>query len=220
MANLSGVSSTFNSRPHEEVDKRPPLLPLMMAIFQFTTSRRGRRKLPTRERLEKVLSIHDLTKRSTCFLCDRRCVTNLSIHDLTKRSTCWCRCWCRRTHLSIHDLTKRSTLPTLYAKETRASFQFTTSRRGRPPVSTAAVTGVSFQFTTSRRGRRLSRPSSAVSQYLSIHDLTKRSTIWIWCRNICRCLSIHDLTKRSTTASYFVRSFAKSFNSRPHEEVD
>ena len=37
------LQSSFNSRPHEEVDKILPLLSVSVGAFQFTTSRGGRR---------------------------------------------------------------------------------------------------------------------------------------------------------------------------------
>ena len=78
--------------------------------------------------------------------------------------------------------------------------------------------------------------------HLSIHDLTRRSTDDVISIHPLSCLSIHDLTRRSTTQLSplpFPRSFqfttsqggrlqflfrsdsyARSFNSRPHKEVD
>ena len=55
---------------------------------------------------------------------------------------------------------------------------------------------------------------------LSIHDLTRRSTQNIRPRICRRILSIHDLTRRSTMYSGILILVFKSFNSRPHEEVD
>ena len=55
-----------------------------------------------------------------------------------------------------------------------------------------------FQLTTSRRGRHNNVDTQNHNEYLSTHDLTKRST--------------YDSTRR--------RYIAAPFNSRPHEEVD
>ena len=78
------------------------------------------------------------------------------------------------------------------------SFQFTTSRGGRPLETFGFVTYNIFQFTTSRGGRR--------------------------CRALpgsdCYRLSIHDLTRRSTCPGFESPMLHLSFNSRPHEEVD
>ena len=55
---------------------------------------------------------------------------------------------------------------------------------------------------------------------LSIHDLTRRSTLPRNIRSADLCLSIHDLTRRSTTCLYTIAGTVAPFNSRPHKEVD
>ena len=55
-----------------------------------------------------------------------------------------------------------------------------------------------FQLTTSRRGRR------GIAPMWKAHD----------------SVSTHDLTKRSTGPALTPCQWQKSFNSRPHEEVD
>ena len=55
-----------------------------------------------------------------------------------------------------------------------------------------------FQFTTSQGGRHYIAYNNKPYEDLSIHDLTRRSTIYIvFCSRIWT-LSIHDLTRRST----------------------
>ena len=58
-------SLSFNSRPHEEVDVIHIHIISLEKIFQFTTSRGGRRLMQTLLSNTLVLSIHDLTRRST-----------------------------------------------------------------------------------------------------------------------------------------------------------
>ena len=127
---------SFNSRPHEEVDgfSHPSLL--YTFIFQFTTSRGGRRKSTHRirrsgsfqfttsrggrrsGRLQSILlfglSIHDLTRRSTKPALIAPVHKVLSIHDLTRRSTYLSRSCIHDVILSIHDLTRRSTTLPIY----------------------------------------------------------------------------------------------------------
>ena len=55
---------------------------------------------------------------------------------------------------------------------------------------------------------------------LSIHDLTRRSTIPVYHFCTYISLSIHDLTRRSTGTGKTTRIKIYSFNSRPHKEVD
>ena len=166
-------------------------------IFQFTTSQGGRPYLPHFLEFEKsfnsrphkevdlyvcaedgshVLSIHDLTRRSTPPFQEKSQVKTLSIHDLTRRSTCLCEFRFRRDDiLSIHDLTRRSTV-SLHSTAARLSpfnsrphkevdsscfdircgytFQFTTSQGGRLRVPVLKSSGFTFQFTTSQGGRQ------------------------------------------------------------------
>ena len=120
-------------------------------------------------------------------------------------------------------------------------FQFTTSQGGRRCCQTQrAIDGV-FQFTTSQGGRHNdpqcmlprrsfnSRPHKEVDSSpvfmtdayrLSIHDLTRRSTVGqLYC---CLRHNIFQFTTsqggRLCTQSFPSRS--STFNSRPHKEVD
>ena len=80
-------SGAFNSRPHKEVDRSASQIEIVNCFFQFTTSQGGRLEADDQETIRTILSIHDLTRRSTC-----------------SRGMAW-----RRIYLSIHDLTRRST---------------------------------------------------------------------------------------------------------------
>ena len=101
-----------------------------------------------------------------------------------------------RMDLSTHDLTQRST-------SIEGSFSADTS----------------FQLTTSRRGRQ-SDCTIDHCHHLSTHDLTQRSTESEICSYACRNLSTHDLTQRSTYCFSVLLKPHRSFNSRPHAEVD
>ena len=77
-----------------------------------------------------------------------------------------------------------------------------------------------FQLTTSRRGRPHRRRRIVRNICLSTHDLTKRSTY----RNRGHCeYTIFQLTtsrRGRPRISFQDSAIGKSFNSRPHEEVD
>ena len=187
----------FNSRPHKEVDS-------FLKCFLVSNL---------------ILSIHDLTRRSTtkhqltapngsfqfttsqggrlCRFsqaCNRH---HLSIHDLTRRSTKSERLRTSKIELSIHDLTRRSTV-------------------WRKKLSYGRI----FQFTTSQGGRL--EPGLVITYMvaLSIHDLTRRSTSGTDAEIHIYELSIHDLTRRSTNRSTDAITLSMPFNSRPHKEVD
>ena len=81
--------TTFNSRPHKEVDVM--IVPLSHSL---------------------ELSIHDLTRRSTKRMMKTYPLYQLSIHDLTRRSTVESTEEAAGEELSIHDLTRRSTANT------------------------------------------------------------------------------------------------------------
>ena len=166
------------------------------------------------------LSTHDLTQRSTTGGYDNSGIEN-TFQLTTSR---------RGRHIS--DLSIR-----MYE-----SFQLTTSRRGRRRwrfgrhvrmvLSTHDLTqrstrktafyilGGVFQLTTSRRGRQKIRFCSLINIYLSTHDLTQRSTVIQGLQEYLMNLSTHDLTQRSTSTTPVLWSTTKTFNSRPHAEVD
>ena len=165
--------------------------------------------------------MNDLTRRSTPGSPQTRTAPiKLSIHDLTRRSTVQSTCRKNRWRLSIHDLTRRSTI-TGMVKQSFEFFQFTTSQGGRQRRDKHDKRYDGFQFTTSQGGRQNLLNSIEDNKYLSIHDLTRRSTYfrkrspdsWIFQFTTSQggrrsgtppekgftSLSIHDLTRRSTT---------------------
>ena len=144
-------------------------------------------------------------------------------------------------------------------------FQFTTSQGGRQCFSPDCMTSclsfnsrplkevdqqgftscsipLNFQFTTSQGGRLDDHDTYIDDFDLSIHDLSRRSTIDLKSKKIERSLSIHDLSRRSTLSGckrdicIFPFQFTTSqggrpdqlrilsgkatFNSRPLKEVD
>ncbi len=144
--------------------------------FQFTTSQGGRRRQGLPDRTVCKLSIHDLTRRSTCFLTNPKwigafqfttsqggrlrwvkvfqVVIDLSIHDLTRRSTSGDKDRQKDGSLSIHDLTRRSTKvqgQQAY-KESDLSIHDLT-RRSTFPIHNTPTLHYCFQFTTSQGGR-------------------------------------------------------------------
>ena len=121
-------------------------------------------------------------------------------------------------------------------------FQLTTSRRGRPLQ--LCVKRLPFCLSTHDLTQRStlhynilwyifqsfnSRPHAEVDKsggngqralFLSTHDLTQRSTfLRIFVMRLVS-LSTHDLTQRSTFWLYVCIPCIRSFNSRPHAEVD
>ena len=80
--------SSFNSRPHKEVDIIPKAYSAQKTTFQFTTSQGGRPRPLQDGIVVDHLSIHDLTRRSTKEVRTMKVIMDdLSIHDLTRRST-------------------------------------------------------------------------------------------------------------------------------------
>ena len=210
--------------------------------FQFTTSQGGRHGGHNSIVPGAGLSIHDLTRRSTELPIFKNNDQRLSIHDLTRRSTQPAKDdkqlgepFNSRPHkevdqsgdirnmaqstfqfttsqggrlvrslrlrqdtaLSIHDLTRRSTryhrLPHLVL-----IFQFTTSQGGRPKgVKPTGIAWI-FQFTTSQGGR-----------------------LFVVCVLFVYVIFQFTTSQGGRLGSYFFLSFfIRSFNSRPHKEVD
>ena len=153
-----GIS--FNSRPHKEVDK-------------WQKSRRN----------SSILSIHDLTRRSTQQINDTKEQLDLSIHDLTRRST-------SKSFLFAHCSFPFNSRPhkevdgQVYTIWTATEhFQFTTSQGGRPCTRSYDVLQDSFN-SRPHKEVDLSPWWNVCSDRLSIHDLTRRSTTF--CRSLCR----------------------------------
>ena len=120
----------FNSRPHEEVDKK--LVGLDVYCIHFNSRPHEEVDKRIRKRTNAVtISTHDLTKRSTAAMSTLTDQQDISTHDLTKRSTG------QLTAVAMHS----------------ATFQLTTSRRGRQVSNELKEYEEEFQLTTSRRGR-------------------------------------------------------------------
>ena len=147
-------SKAFNSRPHEEVDFNDCNHSSTVPSFQFTTSRGGRRHDTAEQAGHRHLSIHDLTRRSTCEGAE-------TAHDEAAFNS------------RPHEEVDRHALSPVYC---HLAFQFTTSRGGRQTDRGIELTTGDFQFTTSRGGRLLDIPPYPADPCLSIHDLTRRST--------------------------------------------
>ena len=144
----------FNSRPHEEVDFNN-IEAVGTKVFQFTTSRGGRHRLIP-------------------FVCQ---FLILSIHDLTRRSTGNCGASSATGYLSIHDLTRRSTFLSIRFWAMAYFFQFTTSRGGRQYRRNMAGIQDNLSIHDLTRRSTFEQPSTKTVFYLSIHDLTRRSTL-------------------------------------------
>ena len=129
---LSSVVTSFNSRPHMEVDIRIKITIVTRTTFNSRPHMEVDVSHITDRSHRSDLSTHDLTWRST--LCSTACCfgqcnfqlttshggrhdhqpkpkenTKLSTHDLTWRSTAQKRATMRKEKLSTHDLTWRST---------------------------------------------------------------------------------------------------------------
>ena len=80
----------FNSRPHEEVDPVVAATCEIAVSFQLTTSRRGRPGARSYIFWCRVISTHDLTKRSTCrtaYTCGHGLYFNSRPHEEVDRLT-------------------------------------------------------------------------------------------------------------------------------------
>ena len=210
----------FNSRPHKEVDLGLRFCHALNASFN--------------SRPHKEVD-----------LCDplhlRR--HNLSTHDLTRRSTG--PSLLQQGYQMLFQLTtsQGGRLSPEYSAKISSTFQLTTSQGGRPLPIPDKIYPAVFQLTTSQGGRlkRFHIKGSVI--FLSTHDLTRRSTLRPPRRLVGSCifqlttsqggrregdnkawirgsLSTHDLTRRSTTVFERISFMKRSFNSRPHKEVD
>ena len=127
----SRARAAFNSRPHKEVDTTRGTWLSLEQAFQLTTSQGGR---PVSGRVPDVPH-------------------HLSTHDLTRRSTFPFLRLCSTYALSTHDLTRRST-PSAIQRRSRA---FSFNSRPHKEVDVTIVSTVwetiNFQLTTSQGGR-------------------------------------------------------------------
>ena len=169
---------------------------LESAIFQLTTSRRGRpQKFPLKT--TKDISTHDLTKRSTRDMCAIEIFPSFQLTTSRRGRR-------MKPMLGSYSITFQLTTSRRGRHYRRSqshiqlAFQLTTSRRGRrnrnhcdhdqgnfnsrphEEVDTVSIGLVAvlliFQLTTSRRGRQLLQIEQTVFHGISTHDLTKRST--------------------------------------------
>ena len=187
----------FNSRPHEEVDRKYRNISLSSG-----------------------LSIHDLTRRSTERNQHAAEISKLSIHDLTRRST-------RRTVkilrikcLSIHDLTRRSTMSVASLSRMDMSF----NSRPHEEVDSNFYIPLSIWKPFNSRPHEevdyvekylVSLPSPFNSRPHEEVDATDNVP------SSARCI-FQFTTSRGGRPRLYIRQspLLSSFNSRPHEEVD
>ncbi len=211
----------------------------MPKVFQFTTSQGGRHwdweylswSKPFNSRPHKEVD-------GGCLLF-RTCV-DLSIHDLTRRSTC---SDLSRMQWNLFQFTtSQGGRPALGGvKKSATVFQFTTSQGGRRELNIKVKRRKKLSIHDLTRRSTTTEALMKQKENLSIHDLTRRSTEFCDRAGELWRLSIHDLTRRSTplrrrpeTCSVFQFTTSQggrhlpgglwapdeSFNSRPHKEVD
>ena len=132
----------------------------------------------------KVISTHDLTKRSTDSFFAGSAFVAFQLTTSRRGRLYWRGFWYIWKYFNSrpHEEVDYST-PS--ERKSQYKFQLTTSRRGRPTVV----------------------DSLKSSYVISTHDLTKRSTFDTVQQSNHFCISTHDLTKRSTAISYNTTSF-------------
>ena len=169
----------------------------MHSPFQFTTSQGGRH--PNQNKIEyvNILSIHDLTRRSTSAT-DKTGYRPYSFNS--------------RPHKEVDQAPE-------YQKMGMGVFQFTTSQGGRRIPKSVYEKQFSFQFTTSQGGR--------LQMWMKIQCLvhfqfTTSQGGRRGCNNSCGCgCSFNSRPHKEVDCSYPQNEKqAFSFNSRPHKEVD
>ena len=212
-------------------------------VFQFTTSQGGRRVKEKVSDYDTVLSIHDLTRRSTwCDLCYILCIRPFNSRP-HKEVDINISADIAVMPLSIHDLTRRSTVISRYYVMSVVFFQFTTSQGGRPLVPREVLGVGAFQFTTSQGGRRHtvstdnqertafnSRPHKevdAVAQVQYIAPLTFQFTTSqggrpLHHKHVSSRFSFNSRPHKEVdiTRTIDINLHVQTFNSRPHKEVD
>ena len=125
---------------------------------------------------------------------------------------------CVHIHISTHDLTRRSTGYQVTGTGSDG-FQLSTSRGGRQATAEHQVPQATFQLTTSRRGRL----DISVAFHQAYHFNSRpheEVDIAFFRLFFANRISTHDLTKRSTCVFAQSRWAWYYFNSRPHKEVD
>ena len=144
----------FNSRPHKEVD-------LLLSGNTFHSS----------------LSIHDLTRRSTLDTFSTYRLSDFQFTTSQGGRPGKPRVRYRNTGLSIHDLTRRSTIEENDRSVVCSSFNSRPHKEVDDIASSYPFQIMTFQFTTSQGGRQEMIVNSSRELDLSIHDLTRRSTL-------------------------------------------
>ena len=99
-------------------------------------------------------------------------------------------------------------------------FQFTTSQGGRRNTDIYSQAAMDLSIHDLTRRSTVPAEMGVATDTLSIHDLTRRSTFLVGVFTGDWDLSIHDLTRRSTCSTAASETVYYSFNSRPHKEVD
>ena len=125
-----------------------------ISVFQLTTSRRSRRVMHFSWSLPKLISTHDLTKRSTGSVgkqCPVRSYFNSRPHEEVDQYI-----WSQRCDLGYFNSRPHEEVDSMgvFDGYGNPTFQLTTSRRGRQSMSDCSLQGMG----------------------ISTHDLTKRST--------------------------------------------
>ena len=145
----------FNSRPLKEVDTIDIVHNPNRLDFQFTTSQGGRRSQYATISSLIILSIHDLSRRSTIStLYVRFMMISFNSRPLKEVD-----------RIAMMGVEARRTFNSRPLKEVDNDEK---GNRG---------TEYLFQFTTSQGGRRYLQSRYPASRKLSIHDLSRRSTI-------------------------------------------
>ena len=122
--------------------------------------------------------------------------------------------------ISTHDLARRSTVP--HDPETGLLIISThdLTRRSTKSNASTILNGVNFNSRSHKEVDFHARRCVLCRICISTHDLTKRSTHHLSNTDHIDRVSTHDLSKRSTGPALTPCQWQKSFNSRPHEEVD
>ena len=157
-------------------------------IFQFTTSRGGRLIGLFTDMYGMVLSIHDLSGRST------QSHPVMSLNSFFQFTT-------SRGGRPLLHINYLPVLP----------FQFTTSRGGRPAILFLPDDLLPFNSRPLGEVDHSRSPLNRLKLHLSIHDLSGRSTGAKDHQSMAEVLSIHDLSGRSTAFNKQADTVSKFF---------
>ena len=195
---MNKIDAPFNSRPHKEVDK--------LDVFQNNWYR----TFNSRPHKEVDQSLRTVLIRSCFFQLTTSQGGRLVPHFLVLAI------------LTFQLTTSQGGRPYVFylKKGVLDFFQLTTSQGGRLYRVVMTYTVILFQLTTSQGGRLYPNLHTETVWRLSTHDLTRRSTPFTLIKVSGTTLSTHDLTRRSTPCADGKFCHLRSFNSRPHKEVD